>query len=137
MVEFAHEQGSLVYALYLGGEKPCEAEKFERDNITADSNALRLFKYYISMGVDGICFMPNRNSEEEIRAFTELARFAGFKHLANGMDVNKHGMPFTYFEYSCRPDLVDEALSIYRHESLRIKLPALNRATVHAISAAA
>jgi hypothetical protein len=108
-IEFAHKQDSLVFGLYLGGVTPCEAER-------RPGNLRRLFEYYKKMGIDGIAFMPNRNTAEEMEEVMALAKEIGFKYIANGMDVNKKKMPFTYFDISCRKDLVDVTMQIVEHE---------------------
>ncbi|MFH1790557.1 MAG: hypothetical protein ABH885_01035, partial [Candidatus Omnitrophota bacterium] len=109
-VKYAHKKGGIVLGLYLGGPKPCEAER--RDN----GNLGKLFQYYKDMGIDGIGFMPNRNTPEEMLEVMALAREIGFKYIANGMDVNKPGMPFTYFDISCDRDLVNVTMQIARRE---------------------
>ncbi|MFA4843199.1 MAG: hypothetical protein WC658_05155, partial [Candidatus Omnitrophota bacterium] len=107
VVEFAHKRGWLVYYPYLGGSPTiCEAERPE--------NIRKLFAYVKDKGVDGIAFMPDRNTPEQIEMIQELAAEFNFR-LANGMDVNAAGMAFTN-EFSGREDFVRESLAIVGHE---------------------
>lgn len=110
-VEYAHSKGYLVYYPYLGDPKGCEAEKRE--------NVRKLFRYMKKIGVDGIAFMHNRNSREELDEVLQIAREEGLERFCNGMDVNKEGMPFLYFDISCKPEYVKEALIIYKEERKR------------------
>ena len=138
----AHKNNELVYYCYLGGGK-CEAENYtdimsvERkldfirtmegsldkaviDWWLAKENATMLhlwFRYQKSIGANGIAFMPNRNSPEEIEKVIAIARECGFDHIANGMDVNTPDMPYTYYAYSCRPEFIKETLYIVSHEN--------------------
>jgi UDP-glucose 4-epimerase len=154
MYKDGHKNGELVYYLYLGDPKKCEAEN--RDVLTREEKEKRIaewsknyadfvkldyvqrwlnydrasmlhlwFLYQKSIGADGIGFMPNRNSAEEIEAVIEVAKWAGFKRIANGMDVNLPRMPYTYFNYSNRPDFVKESLDIVILEREELNLRAL------------
>ena len=130
--EFANSNGWLPFALYLGGKQPCEAETFDREKVYAQdldklsdpeiielfegSNLIKLFRYYLSIGIDNLAFMPNRNTRRESKAVIRLAKALGFKRIGDGMDVNKKGMPFTYFNYSCEPEFVRETLRIVARE---------------------
>jgi L-fuculose-phosphate aldolase len=140
----AHDNKELIYYCYLGGENPCAAESRKnmskaqreafldrdnnRDKLSADliarwlepenASILHLWlAYQRSIGADGIAFMPNRNTPEEILDVMKIARECGFTRIANGMDVNTPTMPYTYFDYSNEQDFVAESLSIVRHES--------------------
>jgi len=137
----AHAHNELVYYCYLGGGK-CEAEdrtvmlqdekrafiknmkgSLDQELIdwwTAKENATMLhlwFRYQKSIGADGIAFMPNRNSPEEIEEVMQIALECGFNHIANGMDVNTPDMPYTYYDYSNRTGFVKESLYIVAHEN--------------------
>jgi len=92
-----------------------------------DASMLHLWiAYQMYMGIDGIAFMPNRDRPQEIEDVIKLANEATdfmrtkmgirFKHLSNGMDVNTPDMPFTYFDYSNRPEFVEESLFMVEHE---------------------
>ncbi len=86
----------------------------EMENVTM----LHLFfMYHLFIGTDGIAFMPNRNSPEEIDEVIRIAREVGFEHIANGMDVNMPDMPYIYFFYTAREDFVQETLFIVEHEN--------------------
>lgn len=145
LYEDAHKHGELVYYCYLGRNK-CEAEdrtvmsheaksffieKMKATNTAlpgsiidwwlakTDASMLHLwFAYQKYAGADGIAFMPNRNSPEEVEDVIKIARECGFAHIANGMDVNTPDMPFTYFDYSNRPEFVIESLFIVEHENM-------------------
>lgn len=133
----AHENNELVYYLYLGGENVHGAEsrkvltrdeKFEfvrdmkgsldKETISwwlglEHATMLHLwFKYQKSVGVDGIAFMPNRNTKGEIEEVVAIAEECGFTYLMNGMDVNTPDMPFTYYDWSSNTRFVREAFRI-------------------------
>ncbi|NQU74021.1 MAG: class II aldolase/adducin family protein [Candidatus Omnitrophica bacterium] len=137
----AHAHNELVYYCYLGASK-CQAEDrtvltretklaFIRDMRgslpkdildwwLAKENASMLhlwFRYQKSIGADGVAFMPNRNSPEEIEEVIKIAQECGFDHIANGMDVNTPDMPYTYYDYSNRPGFVKESMYIVEHEN--------------------
>jgi L-iditol 2-dehydrogenase len=121
-VDYAHSKGYLVYYPYLGDTKGCEAERRE--------NVRKLFRLMKAAGVDGIAFMHNRNSDEELEGVLQIALEEGLKCRCNGMDVNKERMPFLYFDISCRKEYVDEAFRIYRGERER-REPNEYRTTFH------
>ncbi|MFC1808066.1 5-formyltetrahydrofolate cyclo-ligase [Candidatus Omnitrophota bacterium] len=107
LIGFAHSRGWIVYYLYLGGEKPCEAE--------SKKNIEEFLDYLKSIGIDGVMFMPNRNSRTERERVLPLF-YERFDRVGNGMDVNKWGMPFTWFNMSCDPRFVAEALQLVKDE---------------------
>jgi len=148
LVREARENGELPWYLYLGGEKPCQAEdrtpltKRQRLEKLAEwkakgygmldqgivnwwlnlDNASMLHLYFrflkVTCGMQGVMLMPNRNSAAEIEEVTNIAHEAGFEHVGNGMDVNSE-MPFTYFRYSNRPDFARESLAVIEYEKAR------------------
>ncbi|MCX5680533.1 MAG: hypothetical protein NTZ95_07850, partial [Candidatus Omnitrophica bacterium] len=158
--EDAHRHNELVYYCYLGDLKKCEAEnrtiltRAEKDKFLEekgrggikdatiqrwldkeDASMLHLwFSYQRDMGVDGIAFMPNRNRPQEVEDVIKIAEEVGFKHIANGMDVNTPDMPFTYFDYSNRQAFVEESLFIVEHErKMRQTAAALNHSICNAL----
>jgi len=110
VIDYVHAHGGTIHYLYLGDLKGCEAER--RDN----GQLRKTFRCCKELGIDGIGFMPNRNTDEEIAEVLQIAKEEGFTFLFNGMDVNKYGQPYTFFFYSCRKDFVRRALALAREE---------------------
>ena len=110
LVAFAHRNGWKVKYPELGGGEQgvCEAEAPE----VVDA----LMDHMIVIGVDGIAFMPNRNTPTERVYVRRKAPEFHDKRPSAGMDVNKKkGMAYTS-EFSADPEFILDADEILERE---------------------